>query len=102
MKEKLTVSDNNSLGLYKRIVDNACRTKSLNHQNEFTQDYLCVGLTETFKKWKDTNLRIIWIFFLNLYAVNFEAKEIKEISNKTQNEFKDKSSKYVGIKKIIV
>ena len=62
LKEKLTVSDSKELfheqfpyvipGLYKRIVDEMLvELNLLNHQNEFTQDYLlCIGLTETFKE----------------------------------------------------
>ena len=62
LKEKLTVSDSKKLfhekfpfvipGLYKRIVDEMLvELNLLNHQSEFTQDYLfCVGLTETFKE----------------------------------------------------
>ena len=62
LKEKLTVSDSKKLfheqfpyviqGLYKRIVDEMLvELNLLNHQNEFTQDFLfCIGLTETFKE----------------------------------------------------
>ena len=62
LKEKLTVSDSKKLfhekfpyvipGLYKRIVDEILvELNLLNHQNEFTQEYLfCIGLTETFKE----------------------------------------------------
>jgi len=104
----LTVSDSKKLfheqfpyvipGLYKRIVDEMLvELNLLNHQNEFTQDYLfCVGLTETFKELmkgykpdKDLNL----LFKSLCSSTNFEAKEIEEISQKSQEEFKDKSSK---------
>ena len=62
MKEKLTVSDSKRLfheqfpyvipGLYKRMVDEMLvELNLLDHQNEFTQDYLfCIGITETFKE----------------------------------------------------
>ena len=71
----------------------------LNHQNEFTQDYLfCVGLTETFnelmkgyKPEKHLNL----LFESLCCSTNFEAKEIKEISQKFLKEFKDKSTKNI-------
>ena len=108
MKEKLTVSDSKKLfhekfpyvipGLYKRIVDEMLvELNLLNHQYEFTQDYLfCVGLTETFnelmkgyKPEKHLNL----LFKSLCSSTNFEAKEIKEISQNSQKEFKDKSSK---------
>ena len=108
MKEKLTVSDSKKLfyeqftyvipGLYKRIVDEMLvELNLLNHQNEFKQDYLfCVGLTETFKELmkgykpdKDLNL----LFKSLCSSTNFESKEIEEISQKSQEEFKDKSSK---------
>ena len=108
LKEKLTVSDSKKLfheqfpyvipGLYKRIVDEMLvELNLLNHQNEFTQDYLfCVGLTETFKELmkgykpdKELNL----LFKSLCSSTNFEAKEIEEISQNSQEEFKDKSSK---------
>ena len=108
LKEKLTVSDSKELfheqfpyvipGLYKRIVDEMLvELNLLNHQNEFTQDYLfCVGLTETFnelmkgyKPEKHLNL----LFKSLCSSTNFEEKEIKEISQNSQKEFKDKTSK---------
>ena len=108
LKEKLTVSDSKELfheqfpyvipGLYKRIVDEMLvELNLLNHQNEFTQDYLfCVGLTETFnelmkgyKPEKHLNL----LFKSLCSSTNFEAKEIEEISQNSQKEFEDKSSK---------
>ena len=107
LKEKLTVSDSKKLfhekfphvipGLYKRIVDEMLvELNLLNHQNEFTQDYLfCVGLTETFKElMKDYNpeqhLDLLFESLCN--STNFEPNKIKEISQKSQKEFKDKSS----------
>ena len=108
LKEKLTVSDSKKLfheqfpyvipGLYKRIVDEMLvELNLLNHQNEFTQDYLfCVGLTETFKELMkgykpDKHLNLLFKSLCS--STNFEAKEIKEISQNSQEEFKDKSSK---------
>ena len=108
LKEKLTVSDSKKLfheqfpyvipGLYKRIVDEMLvELNLLNHQNEFAQDYLfCVGLTETFKELMkgykpEKHLDLLFKSLCN--SSNFEAKEINEISQKTQKEFKDKSSK---------
>ncbi|MCR8540069.1 MAG: photosystem II biogenesis protein Psp29 [Prochlorococcus marinus CUG1439] len=108
LREKLTVSDSKKLfheqfpyvipGLYKRIVDEMLvELNLLNHQNEFTQDYLfCIGLTETFKElmkgYKPEN-HLDLLFESLCSSSNFEAKEIKEISLKSQKEFKDKSSK---------
>ena len=108
MKEKLTVSDSKKLfhekfpfvisGLYKRIVDEMLvELNLLNHQNEFTQDYLfCVGLTETYKelmKGYKPEKHLDLLFESLCSSTNFEAKEIKEISQKSQKEFKDKNSK---------
>ena len=108
MKEKLTVSDSKKLfheqfpfvipGLYKRIVDEMLvELNLLNHQNEFKQDYLfCVGLTETFKeltKGYKPEKHLALLFESLCSSSNFEAKKIKEISQKSQEEFKDKSSK---------
>ncbi len=108
LKEKLTVSDSKKLfheqfpyvipGLYKRIVDEMLvELNLLDHQNEFTEDYLfCVGLTETFKEltkgYKPEN-HLDLLFDSLCSSTNFEAKAIKEISQKSQNEFKEKSSK---------
>jgi len=108
LKEKLTVSDSKKLfhegfpyvipGLYKRIVDEMLvELNLLNHQNEFEQDYLfCVGLTETFKElmkgYKPDN-HLDLLFEALCSSSNFEAKDIKEISQKSLKEFKDKSSK---------
>jgi photosystem II biogenesis protein Psp29 len=108
LKEKLTVSDSKKLfhelfpyvipGLYKRIVDEMLvELNLLNHQNEFTQDYLfCVGLTETFKElmkgYKPEN-HLDLLFKSLCSSTNFEAKEINELSQKSQKEFKDKTSK---------
>ena len=108
MKVNLTVSDSKKLfhelfpyvipGLYKRIVDEMLvELNLLNHQNEFTQDYLfCVGLTETFKeltKGYKPEKHLDLLFESLCSCTNFEAKEIKAISEKSQKEFKDKSSK---------
>jgi len=104
----LTVSDSKKLfhekfpyvipGLYKRIVDEMLvELNLLNHQNEFTQDYLfCVGLTETFKELMkgyqpDKHLDLLLESLCS--STNFEAKEINEITQKSQKEFKDKTSK---------
>ena len=108
LKEKLTVSDSKKLfhekfpnvipGLYKRIVDEMLvELNLLNHQNEFTQDYLfCVGLTETFKelmKGYQPEKHLGLLFESLCSSTNFEAKEINDISKKSQKEFKDKTSK---------
>ena len=110
MKEKLTVSDSKKLfheqfpyvipGLYKRIVDEMLvELNLLNHQNEFTQDNLfCIGLTETFKelmKGYKPEKQLDLLFESLCSSSNFVAEEIKEISQKSQEEFKNKSSKWV-------
>ena len=110
LKEKLTVSDSKKLfhekfpyvipGLYKRIVDEMLvELNLLNHQNEFMQDYLfCIGLTETFKelmKGYQPEKHLDLLFESLCSSTNFEAKEINEISQKSQKEFKDKTSKDV-------
>ncbi len=108
LKEKLTVSDSKKLfheqfpyvipGLYKRIVDEMLvELNLLNHQNEFKQDYLfCIGLTETFKelmKGYKPEKHLDLLFESLCSSTNFEAKEIKEISQKSQEEFNNKSFK---------
>ena len=108
LKEKLTVSDSKKLfheqfpyvipGLYKRIVDEMLvELNLLNHQKEFKQDLLfCVGLTETFKKLTKgykPEKHLVLLFDSLCSSTNFEAREIKEISKNSQNEFRDKSSK---------
>ena len=108
LKEKLTVSDSKKLfyeqfpyvipGLYKRIVDEMLvELNLLNHQNEFTQDCLfCVGLTETFEelmKGYKPEKHLDLLFESLCSCTNFDAKEIKETSKKTQKNFNDKSSK---------
>ena len=108
LKEKLTVSDSKKLfheqfpyvipGLYKRIVDEMLvELNLLHHQNEFTQDNIfCVGLTETFKelmKGYKPEKHLDLLFNSLCSSTSFEAKEIREISQKSQEEFKDKSSK---------
>ncbi len=110
LKEKLTVSDSKKLfheqfpyvipGLYKKIVDEMLvELNLLNHQNEFKQDFLfCVGLTETFKElMKDykPEKHLDLLFESLCVSTNFQANEIKEISQKSQKEFKDKPSKDV-------
>jgi len=107
LKEKLTVSDSKKLfheqfpyvipGLYKRIVDEMLvELNLLNHQNEFTQDNLfCVGLTETFKelmKGYKPEKHLDLLFESLCSSTNFEAKDINEISQKSQKEFNNKKS----------
>ena len=107
LKEKLTVSDSKKLfhekfpyvipGLYKRIVDEMLvELNLLYHQNDFTQDYLfCVGLTETFKeltKGYKPEKHLDLLFESLCSSTNFEAKDINEISQKSQKEFKNKTS----------
>jgi len=104
----LTVSDSKKLfhekfpyvipGLYKKIVDEMLvELNLLNHQKEFTQDYLfCVGLTETYKelmKGYKPEEHLDLLFESLCSSTNFESKEINEISQKSQKEFKDKTSK---------
>ena len=108
LKEKLTVSDSKKLfhekfpyvipGLYKRIVDEMLvELNLLNHQNDFTQDYLfCVGLTETFKelmKGYKPEKHLDLLFESLCSSTNFEAKDINEISQKSQKEFKNRTAK---------
>jgi len=108
LKEKLTVSDSKKLfhekfpyvipGLYKKIVDEMLvELNLLNHQNEFTQDYLfCIGLNETFKelmKGYQPEKHLDLLFESLCSSTNFEAKEINEISKKSQKEFNNKTSK---------
>ena len=108
LKEKLTVSDSKKLfheqfpyvipGLYKRIVDEMLvELNLLNHQNEFKQDFLfSIGLTETFKelmKGYKPEKRLDLLFESLCSSTNFEAKVIQENSQKSQKEFKNKSSK---------
>ena len=115
LKEKLTVSDSKKLfhekfpyvipGLYKRIVDEMLvELNLLNHQNEFTQDYLfCVGLTETFKelmKGYQPEKHLALLFESLCSSSNYEAKDINEISQKSQKEFKGKT--YKDILKLLI
>ena len=115
MKEKLTVSDSKKLfhekfpyvipGLYKRIVDEMLvELNLLNHQNEFSQDYLfCVGLTETFKelmKGYKPEKHLDLLFESLCSSTNFEAKDINELSQKSQKEFNNKTSNDI-LKKLI-
>ena len=110
LKEKLTVSDSKKLfyelfpyvipGLYKRIVDEMLvELNLLNHQNEFTQDFLfCIGLTETFKelmKGYKPEKHLDLLFESLCSSTNFKSKEILEISQKSKAEFNEKSSKEV-------
>ncbi len=107
LKEKLTVSDSKKLfhekfpyvipGLYKRIVDEMLvELNLLNHQNDFTQDYLfCIGLTETFKdlmKGYKPEKHLDLLFESLCSSTKFEAKDINEISQKSQKEFMNKTS----------
>ena len=83
-------------GLYKKVVDEMLvELNLLNHQNEFSQDFLfCVGLTETFEelmKGYKPEKHLDILFESICGSTNFEAQEIKKISQKTQKEFKDKS-----------
>ena len=106
LKEKLTVSDSKKLfhekfpyvipGLYKRIVDEMLvELNLLNHQNDFTQDYLfCIGLTETFKelmKGYKPEKHLDLLFESLCASTKFKPEEIMDISQKKQAEFKDKS-----------
>ena len=110
LKEKSTVSDSKKLfheqfpyvipGLYKRIVDEMLvELNLLNHQNEFTQDFLfCIGLTETFKelmKGYEPQKHLDPLFESLCSSTNFESKEIKEISKISQKEFQDKSAEEI-------
>ena len=110
LKEKLTVSDSKKLfhekfpyvipGLYKRIVDEMLvELNLLNHQNEFTKDLLfCIGLTETFKelmKGYKPEKHLDLLFESLCSSTNFDADEIKKISQKSKDEFKDRSSKEI-------
>ena len=111
LKEKLTVSDSKKLfhekfpfvipGLYKRIVDEMLvELNLLNHQKEFKQDYLfCIGLTETFKeltKGYKPEKHLDLLFESLCSSTNFEANVIKEISQTSQKEFQNKSSKDIS------
>ena len=106
LKEKLTVSDSKKLfheqfpyvipGLYKRILDEMLvELNLLHHQKEFKQDYLfCIGLTETFKeltKGYKPEKHLTILFEALCYSSNFNAEEIKKISENSQDEFKNKS-----------
>ena len=87
-------------GLYKRIVDEMLvELNLLNHQNEFTQDFLfCIGLTETFKelmKGYNPEKHLDLLFESLCSSTNFKSKEILEISQKSKAEFNEKSSKEV-------
>ena len=84
-------------GLYKKIVDEMLgELNLLNHQNEFSQNYLfCIGLTETFKelmKGYQPKKHLDLLFESLCSSTNFEATEINEISQKSQKEFKNKTS----------
>jgi len=112
LKEKLTVSDSKKLfheqfpyvipGLYKRIVDEMLvELNLLNHQNDFIQDQLfCFGLTETFKeltKGYKPEEHLVLLFESLCNSSNFDPKKIKEISNKTLEEYKEKSLEEIDI-----
>ncbi len=111
LKEKLTVSDSKKLfheqfpyvipGLYKRIVDEMIvELNLLNHQNDFMQDQLfCVGLTETFKeltKGYKPEKHLVLLFESLCNSSNFDPKKIKEISEKTLEDYKGKSLKQIN------
>jgi len=110
LKEKLTVSDSKKLfhekfpfvipGLYKKIVDEMLvELNLLNHQNEFTQDFLfCIGLTETFVELMQgyqPEKHLELLFESLCISTNFEAQNIKETAEKSKKELKSKSSKDV-------
>ena len=107
LKEKLTVSDSKKLfheqfpyvipGLYKKIVDEMLvELNLLNHQNEFEQDHLfCIGLTETFNelmKGYKPEQHLDLLFKSICSSTNFESSEIKEISQKSKEDYKNKTS----------
>ena len=111
LKEKLTVSDSKKLfheqfpyvipGLYKRIVDELLvELNLLSHQSDFIQDFLfCIGLTGTFNEFmKDykPEKHVDLLFESLCSSTNFEAKKIKEISQKFLEELKDKSAKEIS------
>ena len=111
VKVKLTVSDSKKVfheqfpyvisGLYKRIVDEILvELNLLNHQNEFMQDDLfCIGLTETFKeltKGYKPDEHLVLLFESLCNSSNFEPTKIKELSNKTLEEYKEKSFKEIS------
>ena len=108
----MTVSDSKKLfheqfpyvipGLYKRIVDEMLvELNLLNHQNEFIQDHLfCVGLTETFKELTkgykpEEHLTLLFDSLCN--SSNFQPVKIKEISEKTIGDYKEKTIKEISI-----
>ena len=106
LKEKLTVSDSKKLfheqfpyvipGLYKRIVDEMLvELNLLNHQNDFNQDQLfCFGLTETFNELTKGYIpeKHLELLFESLCrSSNFDPIKIKEISKKTQEDYKGRS-----------
>ena len=108
LKEKLNVSDSKKLfheqfpyvipGLYKRIVDEMLvELNLLNHQNEFKVDYLfCYGFIETYKelmKGYKPEKHLDLLFESLCISTNFKAKEIKEVAQESQENFKGKSSK---------
>ena len=110
LKEKLTVSDSKTLfheqfpyvipSLYKRIVDEMLvELNLLNHQSEFTQDsYFCVGLTETFKELTngyEPKEQLSGLFNALCNSTNFVPSEVKEISEKTLEEHREKDTKEI-------
>ena len=107
LKEKLTVSDSKKLfheqfpyvipGLYKRIVDELLvELNLLNHQNEFIQDFLfCVGLTKTFNELMEgykPKEHIDLLFDSLCNSSNLKPNDIKQISQKSIEEFRGMSS----------
>ena len=111
LTEKLTVSDSKKLfherfpyvipGLYKRIIDEMLvELNLLSQQTEFIQDYLfCIGLTRTFKELTigyKPEKHLDPLFESLCFSTNFDAKKINDISIKTFEEFKNKSSKEIS------
>ena len=110
LKEKLNVSDSKKLfheqfpyvipGLYKRLVDEMIvELNLLNHQIEFSQDYLfCYGIIETFKELTrgyqpEDHLNLLFESLCN--ATNFDSKHIKEVYEQSKKEFNEKSLKEI-------
>ena len=104
----MTVSDSKKLfhekypyvipGLYKTIVDELLvELNLLRHQSDFIQDYLfCIGLTEIFKElMKDykPEEHLDLLFDSLCSSTNFDSKKIKETSENSLEELKNKSSK---------
>ena len=111
LKENLTVSDSKKLfhekfpyvipGLYKRIVDEMLvELNLLNHQSEFSQNFLfCIGLEKTFeeltKDYKPED-HLDLLFESLCISTKFDPKKIKETSQKSLDNFKNKSIKEIS------